>query len=53
MQKNIKRFSFVMVIMNCIQIRDWIRGGPLNQYGESQSVSGNIRIKDESNTYFE
>tara|TARA_X000001036_G_C20029721_1_gene542224 strand:- start:99 stop:488 length:390 start_codon:yes stop_codon:yes gene_type:complete len=34
------------------QIRDWIRGGPLNQSLESQNLSGSIWIKDASNTYF-
>jgi len=34
------------------QIRDWIRDGPLNQSLQSQNLSGNIWIKDDSNTYF-
>jgi len=34
------------------QIRDWIRGGPLNQSLVSQNLSGSIWIKDASNTYF-
>ena len=54
--KNAKKYETIQFCHghnNGTLIRDWIRDGPLNQSLESQSVSGNIRIKDESNTYFD